>query len=201
MKKIYKKIILLFSFCCCLKNGHAIAAVINPSDQEPPVAQNLIFQNRSVLKCGAFQEETIFTLLDVETLLAISNFLSKYPIPLTTDWNNFSTPKINLYRLSYETPQDVLRILFLCLNWQDTKLANLFSISDTELKNDLERIKKRQPWDIYSDETQQKINSLSDASLKQLVEIVLRANLAEPVRGNLKTNQSLKSVKFTWLVQ
>lgn len=197
---LVKKFILLFPILCCMISLSADAAITNPIDKEPPIALEMIFQNRSILKCGAVQDETILTLLDVQILLAISNFMSKNPVPITTNWNNFRDPKINLYRLSNQIPQDVLRVLFLCLNWQDTKLANLFVVSDAERKSHLQKLRENKPWKMYSDETQRQINSLSDAYLEELLDIVLRANLAEPVRGDLKTNQLLKSVKFIWLL-
>lgn len=199
MQNIYKKIILILYFCVCTKSVYSYAVIINPVDKEPPTAQELIFQNRSILKCGTFQDETVLTLLDVQTLLAISNLLYD-KIPITTDWNNFSAIKVNLYRLSDKIPQDVLRVLFLCLNWRDTKLTNLFATSDSELQDYLIQVKQAQPWKIYSVETQKKINQLSDNDLKELIDMVIRAKLAQSVRGDLKSNQSLKSIRFAWLL-
>jgi len=178
----------------------AWSASLQSATKEPLIAKRLIFQNRSILKCGFLKGPTILTFVDVKALLAISNLLSRQAVPLTTDWINLTKPKLNLNKITSKTPKDILRVLLLCLNWEDSQLANIYSISDEELKKYTAQVRREKPWSMYDSKLQNKIEEFSDSYLEKLVDMVLRAESAEKTQGSLEQNQSLKAIGFSWLL-
>ncbi len=197
---LFRKICLRCCRLFILISVSANADIINPKDTEPPIVKERIFQNRSILSCGQKHSGTVLTYLDVKALLVISNTFSQNAVQLTTDWQKLNTIKINLNKISSSVPQDILRVLFLCLNWEDTKLANLYNVAAEELIKHVKKIKKEKPWKIYPLEVQQQINRLSEAQLTELVHMVLRAERNKDAQGSLFENPSVKSIPYEWLL-
>lgn len=199
MKTFYKKIFSLIFFCFCINSAHIYAAVINIVDQDPSDEEDIVFENRSIIKCGPSPSETILTLFDVYILLAISNSVLETKVPLKTDWNALDEPPIISNKNLNDVSPDIVRIVFLCLNWEDLKVANLFPVSKQERHSVLSKIKQEISEDANSQAIQKKLSFFPDSYLDELVYIVLKAKYAQPVRGDLMTNPALKSIKFAWL--
>lgn len=196
---MYKKIYFFFFLCLCINNIQSYAVVVNRIDQEPADEEALVFANRSIIKCGPSPNETVFTSFDVRILLALSNSILDTEVPLNTDWIALSEPPIISDKNLNDIAPDIIRVVFLCLNWEDLKTANLFPISTQERKEVLAKMKAEAPWKIYSEDVQQKLSHFPDGYLNDLILIILKAKYSQPVRGDLMTNPALKSIKFAWL--
>lgn len=199
MKLFYRKIFCLLFFCFCFNSVQLHALVVNRTDQDPSDEEELVFENRSIIKCGPSPHETILTLFDVRILLAISNVLLDTKVPLQTDWIGLDEPPIVSDKNLNDIPEDIARVVFLCLNWEDLKIGNLFAISKKERHDVLLKIKQEVPWNVYSKDVQEKMKHFSDQYLGKMIYIVLKAKYSQPIRGDLMTNPALKSIKFAWL--
>lgn len=158
--------------------------------------------NRSVMSCGNSANMVVYTSLDIETILAISNAISNKTIPLTTDWNTFVPPELESFdRLGLgikNLPPDVRRILFVCVAWNEASRLNLFSVPESDVQLAFERVRAERPWRGLASE--KRVDRLSDATLKEFVQMVLKVDSFERVRGGIEKNPSLGYSAFAWRV-
>ena len=198
LRNFKKNFFVLIGLLCI--STSAFGEYINVKGKEPPIAKEHIFRNQSILSCGPRRKATVLTYVDVKALLVISNTFSQKKVPLTTNWQTLSTPRINLNKISSTIPKDIIRVLFLCLNWEDTQLGNLYNVPEEELDKNVEKVKLEKPWRIYPKPLQEQISHLSNEQFAVLVHIVLRAEASEKAQGSLEDNTSVKSVVYSWLL-
>lgn len=163
---------------------------------------NVVGTNQSVLQCGSSPVDVI-TAFDAQILIAISNSISPDKVTALTDWMHFSIPSLssnNFSELKFKSmPDDMQRLLFLCLAWNESNRLKLFSIPDVALQNVASRLRQDRPWKSLSPEIAKKADDLSDGSLKLFVYMVLRTNVFTSSRGGLLKNKSLWFIPWNWL--
>lgn len=177
--------------------------VANPSGTAPENTA-FDFQNRSIMSCGSNDSINVYSALDVQALLAIANELDT-KIELTTDWNTYMPPTqgrlpklVELNTSKWST--DVKRMLFLCVVWNETNRLNLYAVPDTELAQALQTVRDKRPWSIYPAPLAQRMDALSNPTLKDFIHIVKRAQTYRSQRGEFDKNPTLWHVPFAWRV-
>jgi hypothetical protein len=179
--------------------------VFASSDENQDISNyKITYVNRSIMSCGNSAQQDVYTSLDIQAILLISNAISKHHVPLTTDWNTFEPLALGISDRKgldeRNRPDDERRILFLCFAWDEATRLNLFSLSDQEIQMNLNKIKKERPWKNLSFNTVQRMDRLSDAQLKKFIQIVLKADAFEEIRGGINKNPSLLYIPFMWRV-
>lgn len=175
------------------------------SDENQDISNyRITYVNRSIMSCGNSTQQDVYTSLDVQAILLISNVISKHRVPLTTDWNTFEPLALGISDRKgldeRNRPDDERRILFLCFAWDEASRLNLFPLSDEEVQIALNKIKKERPWKNLSFNTVQRMDHLSDAQLKKFIQIVLKGDQFEKIRGGINKNPSLLYIPFMWRV-
>ncbi|MES2614455.1 MAG: hypothetical protein V4591_03470 [Bdellovibrionota bacterium] len=164
-----------------------------------------IFSNRSILGCGADGRVDVYSSLDIQALLSISNAVSAVSVSQHTNWENFTPPpftSVNFSEARFKAlPDDVKRILFLCLTWNESERLKLFVIPDAALDNISKRLHEERPWKNLDAKLVKKLDALSNETLKEFVYIVLRADVFESARGGLLENKSLWFISWNWLTE
>jgi hypothetical protein len=192
----------IFSFFSTLFFPSLLFAQTPSSPKYSAEDYQVVSTNQSVLQCGSARIDVI-TAFDAEILLSISNAISADKTVLSTDWQSFSNPSFsssNFSEFKYKKlPQDMQRILFLCLSWNESERLKLFSIPDVALQNVANRLRNDRPWKTLPADMAKKADDLSDGSLKLFVYMVLRANVFVSSRGDLLKNKSLWFIPWNWL--
>ena len=196
MKYIYLLLLLL-----CIKT-HVHAEMLDENDFNEKT-YDVLFSNQSILGCGGTNHLDVYSSFDIKILLSISNAISSNNIIVETNWDNFHPPSFTSVN-SNETqlnalPNDIKRMLFLCLTWNESDRLKLFVIPDAALENVSQRLHSERPWKNLDAKVVKKADNLSDSTLKEFIYIVLRANVFESVRGDLLNNKSLWFVSWNWL--
>lgn len=163
----------------------------------------VIFKNRSIMSCGQKTGLSVYSSLDIQAILSISNMLSQEKIVLTTDWDTFQANSLatstSLNEKDYLTyPQDVQRIIFLCLTWDESYRLKLFNIPVEALDDIANDVVKKKPWQGLKKDVVERINAFSFYTIRDFVYLVLRANTFFYVRGPLNKNPTLWSTSFSW---
>jgi len=201
---IISKIVFLFLFV----NLNAFAQKIvltNPVGKKIPEA-TLISLNRSIMSCGERTGLSVYSSIEIQAVLSISNMLTSEKTPLETNWDIFS-PTINSNStgslnekefLNY--PPDVQRIIFLCLTWDESFRLKLFNISNDALDDITNSVMKKKPWSVLPKKVSERIDTFSQLTIKDFVYLVLRANTFYTVRGGFNKNPTLWATSFSWRV-
>jgi hypothetical protein len=198
LKKYLLVLLFIFYYSQTFANDNEIIKELNTNQYE------MVYSNTAILKCGQGENQNIYSSFDIKVILSISNAISSQQIPLTTNWDYFHSPAINMQTINEKKlsnlPLDIKRILFLCLTWNESERLNLFTIPDSALENIATRLEKERPWKKLDHATSLKADNLSKDTLKEFIYIVLRANVFESVRGNLENNKSLWFMNWSWLI-
>jgi hypothetical protein len=199
-----KKIIQFFIFSFVLVSLSSFAQSLDANKLKEQ-GYELVFTNQSILSCGVNPNLEIYSSFDINILLNLSNVLSNNKIPISTNWDHFIPLHFNYLNMS-ETdfdllPKDVSRILYICLTWNESQRLNLFQIPKAALENIASRLRKERPWQTLDKASVEKADALSDESLMQFINIVLRANVFEASRGNYHQNKSLFLIPWDWIVR
>lgn len=168
-----------------------------------------VFKNISILSCGKDLHINVYSSLDAQALLDISNVIFKEKIPLTADWDHFKPPSLH-YQLGANKienildlslwPKDIARLLTLCLVWNEVNRSYLFELPGHTISETLDHIKTQRPWKTRSPLVAQRIDNFSDKTLKEFVELLLRVDAYLSARGGLEKNPSLSYIPFEWRV-
>jgi hypothetical protein len=174
-----------------------------------PVGKNLsqatsISKNRSIMSCGEKTELSVYSSLDIQVILAISNILSSEVVPLDTNWDTYSplqdSPTAGTLNekevLNY--PKDVQRIIFYCLTWDESYRLKLFNISQDVLENITSSVIKQKSWKGLPKNVAERINNFSEPTIRDFVYLILRANVYYSIRGGLDKNPTLWATSFAW---
>lgn len=201
MWTIFKFIILLFVISI---NAFAQKIyLINPVGKNLPEVESLS-KNRSIMSCGERNGLSVYTSLDIQAILAISNMLSPEMISLDTNWDIYSplqdSPNAGSLNekevLNY--PKDVQRILFYCLTWDESYRLKLFNIPQDVLENITSSVIKQKPWKALPKNIAEAINNFSEPTIRDFVYLILRANVFYSIRGGFDKNPTLWATSFTW---
>ena len=175
----------------------------NPVGKEIPQSK-IISTNRSIMSCGERTGLSVYSSLEIQAILSISNMLSTEKIPLDTNWDTF-TPSINATStgsLNEKTilnyPPDVQRILFLCLTWDESYRLKLFNISNEALEDITISVMKKKPWTVLPKNISDRVDAFSQLTIKDFVYLILRANTFYSVRGGFNKNSTLWATSFAW---
>lgn len=177
----------------------------NPVGKKIPEA-NIVSKNRSIMSCGERTGMSVYSSIEIQAILSISNMLSSEKIPYITNWdtymptmNSASTGALNEKEfLSY--PVDVQRIIFLCLTWDESFRLKLFNIPNEALDDISNDVMKKKPWRVLSKQVSERIDNFSLLTIKDFVYLVLRANTFSTVRGDFSKNPTLWATSFVWRV-
>lgn len=198
------RIVTLVVFLGWMAIAQAQGFVIANPAGTVPTNTSFAFQNRSIMSCGSNETVNVYSALDVQALLALSNQLFNTKIPLTTNWSTYIPPTqgSRLPKLADlntdKWSADVKRMLFLCVVWNETNRLNLYAVSERELTQTLQIMRAQRPWSVYSTPVAQRIDALSDATLKDFIHIVQRAHTYSSTRGEFDKNPTLWHVPFAW---
>lgn len=178
--------------------------ITNPVGKTIPEGK-LVFKNRSIMSCGQKTGLSVYSSLDIQAILSISNMLSQEKIPLVTNWDVFLPSSLStsagLNEKDYLTyAADVQRIIFLCLTWDESYRLKLFNIPVEALDDITNDVIKKKPWQNLSKEVSERIDAFSTYTIRDFVYLVLRANTFYYVRGGLNKNPTLWSTSFSWKV-
>lgn len=179
-------------------------SITNPVGKTIPEGK-IVFKNRSIMSCGQKTGLSVYSSLDIQAILSISNMLSQEKIPLATNWDVFLPSSLSTSTglnekdyLSYST--DVQRIIFLCLTWDESYRLKLFNIPIEALDDITNDVIKKKPWQNLSKDVADRIDAFSTYTIRDFVYLVLRANTFYFVRGGLNKNPTLWSTSFSWKV-
>ncbi len=203
MLRIFKLLVV----GCLFFNASLFAqklTITNPVGKTIPDGK-VVFKNRSIMSCGQKTGLSVYSSLDIQAILSISNMLSQEKLPITTNWNEFvpssSSTSVGLNEKDYLTyPGDVQRIIFLCLTWDESYRLKLFNIPIEALDDITNDVIKKKPWQTLSKEVAERIDAFSTFTIRDFVYLVLRANTFYYVRGGLNKNPTLWSTSFFWKV-
>ena len=202
MSTIYKFILLILYFIPI--NAFAQKVYItNPVGKKIPEATS-ISKNRSIMSCGERTGMSVYSSLDIQAILAISNMLSSEIIPLETNWDTYSplqdSPNVGTLNekevLNY--PKDVQRIIFYCLTWDESYRLKLYNIPQDVLENISNTVMKQKPWKILPKINADRINNFSELTIRDFVYLILRANVFYSIRGGFDKNPTLWATSFAW---
>lgn len=177
--------------------------LINPVGKKLPEVTSLS-KNRSVMSCGERTGLSVYSSLDIQAILAISNMLSSEVIPLDTNWDTYSplqdSPTAGTLNekevLNY--PKDVQRILFYCLTWDESYRLKLFNIPQDVLENITSSVLKQKPWKVLPKNVAERVNNFSEPTIRDFVYLILRANVFYSIRGGFDKNPTLWATSFAW---
>ena len=202
MWTIFKLIFILFFIP--LNSVAKKIYLINPVGKDLPKDATVLWENRSLMNCGEKTTLSIYSSLDIQAILSISNIISPERVILETDWNAFSPNQVNSVKgtlnekeiLNY--PKDVQRILFYCLSWDESYQLKIFDIPRDIIDNTLAKVMEKKPWNELSKGAAERINSFSEATLREFVFLILRAEAFYSVRGGFNKNPTLRKIPFSW---
>ncbi|APJ02549.1 hypothetical protein [Silvanigrella aquatica] len=178
--------------------------LINPVAKNIPDDVQSIFKNRSIMSCGERTGLSVYTSLDIQAILAISNMLSSETIPLETNWETFSPLLENVTSASLNEkdvlkyPHDVQRIIYYCLTWDESYRLKLYDISQEVLDSIAANVIKEKPWKVLPKTIADRINKFSRASIRDFVYLILRSNIYFSIRGDFSKNPTLWATSFIW---
>jgi hypothetical protein len=177
--------------------------LINPVGKKIPEVIS-ISKNRSIMSCGERTGLSVYSSLDIQAILAISNMLSSESIALETNWDTYSPLKdsptagtLNEKEV-LNFPKDVQRILFYCLSWEESYRLRLFNIPEDVLENITSSVVKQKPWNVLSENVVERINNFSEPTIRDFVYLILRADVFYSIRGGLDKNPTLWATSFAW---
>ena len=178
--------------------------LINPVGKAIPESAVVESINRSIMSCGEGTGLSVYSSLDIQAILAISNMLSTETVVLSTNWDTYSplqqsSVSGNLNEkevINY--PLDVQRILFYCLTWDESYRLKLYAIPEDVLENIAASVIKQKPWKVLSKEVAERINHFSEATIRDFVYLILRANVFYSIRGGFNKNPTLWATSFAW---
>lgn len=177
--------------------------LINPVGKELPEVTS-ISKNRSIMSCGERTGLSVYSSLDIQAILAISNMLSSETVPLETNWDTYSplqdsaTMGILNEKEILNYPKDVQRIIFYCLTWDESFRLKLFHISQDVLENITSNVIAKKPWKVLPKNIAERINNFSEPTIRDFVYLVLRANVFYSSRGGFDKNPTLWATSFAW---
>lgn len=202
-KKLKIKFLFLFQLLFIANVSYAQNTLLNETYFKTE-KYDVIFTNHSIVEFGTAPNLDVYSSIDIQALLAISNAISSEKVALVTKWDQFNPPpmtSLNFNEAQFKNlPEDVKRILFLGLTWNESERLNLFVIPDEALENVSQRMIEERPWKTYEMSVVKKIDSFSKETLKDFIYVVLRANVFQSVRGDLLNNKSLLFINWNWLV-
>ncbi|MGY3803229.1 hypothetical protein ACWNT8_04085 [Pigmentibacter ruber] len=203
MLRIIKSVILLVTLSFSPIYSQKLI-ITNPVGKALPEG-SVVFKNRSIMSCGQKTGLSVYTSLDIQAILSISNLLSQEKIPLTTNWDtftpSFASTSSSLNEKDYLTySADVQRIIFLCLTWDESYRLKLFNIPIEALDDISNEVIKKKPWQNLQKEVSERIDNFSKFTIRDFVHLILRANTFYYVRGGLNKNPTLWSTSFVWKV-
>ncbi|WGL58488.1 hypothetical protein QEJ31_08030 [Pigmentibacter sp. JX0631] len=203
MLRIIKSVIFLVTLSFSALYSQKLL-LTNPVGKPLPEG-SVVFKNRSIMSCGQKTGLSVYTSLDIQAILSISNLLSQDKISLTTNWDtftpSFASTSSSLNEKDFLTyPADVQRIIFLCLTWDESYRLKLFNIPIEALDDISSEVIKKKPWQNLQNEVAERIDAFSKFTIRDFVHLVLRANTFYYVRGGLNKNPTLWSTSFVWKV-
>lgn len=178
--------------------------LINPVGKDLPDGATSVSKNRSIMSCGERTGLSVYSSLDIQAILSISNKLSSDIVTLETNWDTYS-PLQEASALGglnekevLKYPKDVQRIIFYCLTWDESYRLKLYSIPQDVLENISSNIMKQKPWDVLPKNVAEKIDRFSEATIRDFVYLILRANVFYSIRSGFEKNPTLWATSFAW---
>ncbi|KAB8030793.1 hypothetical protein [Fluviispira multicolorata] len=177
--------------------------ISNPVGEKIP-EHKIISINKSIMSCGDRSGLYIYSSLDIQAILSISNFLSDEKVKMTTDWHSFLPMKYNSSSSGLNDkdilnfPDDVKRILYICTTWNESFQLKLFQIPKAAIDNITSNVKKQKPWQDLNAEDAKQLNNFSEETIRDFVNVVLRSEVYRSIKGGFNKNPTLWSTPFTW---